>query len=126
LVKMDMATMAASLEARSPLLDSVLAEFTAPLPGDYLLRNGRPKAVLRDAYRGRLPDEVIGGEKRGFEIPLVSWLRKELRPIIQDTVGSQDARVRAYLADEFVDALIAGNSFKDRNWGYLMYAVLVL
>src|SRR5207248_8869973 len=48
LVKMDMATMAASLEARSPLLDTQLAEFTASLPADYLLRNGRPKAVLRD------------------------------------------------------------------------------
>ncbi|HXT41684.1 MAG TPA: asparagine synthase C-terminal domain-containing protein, partial [Candidatus Angelobacter sp.] len=126
LVKMDMATMAASLEARSPLLDSVLAEFTATLPGDYLLRNGRPKAMLRDAYRGRLPDEVIGGEKRGFEIPLVSWLRKELRPIIQDTVGSKDARVRAYLADELVDGLLGQTMLPDRNWGQLVYALLVL
>jgi asparagine synthase (glutamine-hydrolysing) len=126
LVKMDMATMAASLEARSPLLDSALAEFTASLPARYLLRHGRPKAVLRDAYRGRIPDEVIDAEKRGFEIPLGAWLKKELRPVLSDTVGDKEARVRTYVADELVDGLLARRIMPDRNWGHLVYALLVL
>ena len=126
LVKMDMATMAASLEARSPLLDSVLAEFTARLPASHLLRNGRPKAALRDAYRGRIPDEVVDGQKRGFEIPLVAWLENELRPVLWDTLGDKSARLRSYLADELVDGLLARRILADRNWGHLVYALLVL
>jgi asparagine synthase (glutamine-hydrolysing) len=126
LVKMDMATMAASIEGRSPLLDSVLAEFTASLPDDYLLRGGRTKAVLRDAYRDRIPTEVIVGRKRGFEIPLVSWLQNELSPVLHDTVGSRTAKVRTFVADELVDGLLSGRTLQDRNWGHLVYALLVL
>ena len=126
LVKMDMATMAASLEARSPLLDHSIAEFAASLPADCLLRNGRPKAVLRDAYRGRLPDEVVDGEKRGFEIPLVSWLQSELKPVLLDTLSKPTSRVRSFVADELVDGLLAQKILPDRNWGHLVYALLVL
>ena len=126
LVKMDMASMASSLEARSPLLDHILAEFTATLPSHFLLRNGRTKAVLRDAYHGRVPDEVIHGKKRGFEIPLVSWLKNELRPVLLDTVGNNDARVRGYLDGNVINDLLAGETLSDRNWGCLVYALLVL
>ena len=126
LVKMDMATMASSLEARSPLLDHVVAEFTAGLPHSYLLRRGRTKAVLRDAYRGEIPSEVIDGRKRGFEIPLVSWLKNELKPILMDTVGNRNAAVRTYLDGDFVDDILAGKTLSERNWGCLVYALLVL
>jgi asparagine synthase (glutamine-hydrolysing) len=126
LVKMDMATMAASLEARSPFLDHKLAEFAASLPANYLLRNGRTKALLRDAYRGRIPDVVVNGKKRGFEIPLVSWLKGELQPILNDTVASTNARVRSYLKSSFISELLQGKVLADRNWGYLVYALLVL
>jgi len=126
LVKMDMATMAASLEARSPLLDHALAEFAATLPMEYLLHHGRTKAVLRDAYRGKIPDEVVDGAKRGFEIPLVSWLKNNLRELLSDTVGSREARVRDYLEGSFVQDVLAGKTMQDRNWGYITYALLVL
>jgi asparagine synthase (glutamine-hydrolysing) len=126
LVKMDMATMAASIEARSPLLDHVVAEFTAALPQRFLLRHGRTKAVLRDAYRAEIPADVIDGRKRGFEIPLVSWLKNELRPVLMDTVGNRDAAVRDYLDGDFVNDLLAGRTLPERNWGYLVYALLVL
>jgi asparagine synthase (glutamine-hydrolysing) len=126
LVKMDMATMASSLEARSPLLDHVVAEFSATLPPHFLLRHGRTKAVLRDAYRDRLPPEVVNGRKRGFEIPLVSWLKTELKSVLMDTVGSPGARVRSYLDGDFIDDLLARRTLTDRNWGYLVYALLVL
>jgi len=126
LVKMDMATMASSLEARSPLLDHVVAEFTARLPPGFLLRHGRTKAVLRDAYRDQLPPEVVDGRKRGFEIPLVSWLKTELKSILLDTAGSPGAKVRSYLDGHFIDELLTGRTLADRNWGYLVYALLVL
>ncbi|ACO47040.2 asparagine synthase (glutamine-hydrolyzing) [Deinococcus deserti] len=126
LVKMDIATMAHSLEGRSPLLDHRVAEFAWRLPDAYRVRGGTPKAVLRDAYRSRLPDEVIGGAKRGFEIPLVRWLQGELRPILLDTLGGAEALVRGYVDGAFIDALLRREVMTDRNWAYIVYALLVL
>src|SRR5207302_9768465 len=91
LVKMDMATMAASLEGRSPLLDHTLAEFTASLPDSYRLRGWRLKALLKDAYRGRIPDEVLRGRKQGFEVPLRSWLRQDLHGLVMDSLETTSA-----------------------------------
>jgi asparagine synthase (glutamine-hydrolysing) len=126
LVKMDMATMAASLEARSPLLDHRLAEAVAGLPPSHLMRGGRLKSLLRDAYRDELPERVVTAPKRGFEIPLASWLDGDLREPLHDTIGSPGARVRSYLDGGAIDALLTGESFGDRNRAFLLYALLVL
>ncbi len=126
LVKMDIASMSASVEARSPLLDHHTAEFAARLPESYKIRYGKTKALLRDAYDGLLPPEVIHGPKRGFEPPILAWLNNDLRELLLDTLGSTDARVTSYLDRSFVDELIAGKIMTDRNWAYIVYALLVL
>lgn len=126
LVKMDMATMAHSLEGRSPLLDHRVAELAWRLPDEYRVRGSMPKAVLRDAYRGRLSDEVISGAKRGFEIPLAGWLSGDLHSILTDTLASPTAEVRSYLDGAFIEALLRKEVMQNRNWAYLVYALLVL
>lgn len=126
LVKMDMATSAWSLEGRSPLLDQELADFVLRLPAGQRLRGNRPKALLRDAYQGLLPDEVVRGKKRGFEIPLAKWLRNEFRPVLMDTVGAPDAQVRSWLDGAWIDKLLAGNAMQERNWAYIVFSVLIL
>jgi len=126
LVKMDMATMAGSVEGRSPLLDHTIAEFTASMPDSYLLRHWRRKALLRDAYRGLVPDEVLDAPKRGFEIPLRTWLQRDLHELVMDTLGSDGARVRAYVSSSFVDDFVQGKVLKDRNWAFMTYMLLVL
>jgi asparagine synthase (glutamine-hydrolysing) len=126
LVKMDMATMSASLEARSPLLDHRLAEFVMTLPKHYLVGVVTPKRLLRRAYEGLLPREVIHGPKRGFEVPIAMWLQTDWREIIQDTVLSNQARVFDYLDPRFVRNLCDKLILRDRNWAYLCYALLVL
>lgn len=125
LVKMDMATMAYGLEARSPLLDHRLAELTASVPPGWLVRAGRGKALLKDAYRGRIPDEVLGGRKRGFEVPLARWLATDLRPLVQEALGA-GARVRDLLAPSFVDEVARGGAPAGSNGPHLQYALLVL
>ncbi|AFM25481.1 asparagine synthase (glutamine-hydrolyzing) [Desulfomonile tiedjei] len=126
LVKMDMAAMASSLEARSPLLDHELAEFAATLPDAYKIRFGRTKAILRNAYAGLLPEEVIRGSKRGFEPPLSGWLKHELRPLLVDTIGTPSAIVRSYVDDTFIDSLLADPDRSGINGTVLLYALLVL
>lgn len=126
LVKMDMATMAYSLEARSPFLDHELAEFVVSLPAAHRLRGRRLKSLLRDGWGDQLSDEVIGGKKRGFEIPLQSWLDGALREPLMDTLGSGSARVRNYLDGSLVDGLLEGGALSDRNRPTLLYSLLVL
>lgn len=126
LVKMDMATMAHSLEGRSPLLDHRLAEYVWSLPPAQRLPRGRPKGLLRDAYRGLLSDEVVTGKKRGFEIPMESWLQHELQPMVQDLVMPSSALVRDYVDSQLVDQVMTGTGLQERNSTYLRYAFLIL
>ena len=126
LVKVDIATMASSLEARSPLLDHELAELVFSLPDAYLLGRGRRKKLLRDAYRGIVPHEVLEGRKMGFEIPLASWMDTDFREILHDTLGSETAIVRTMIRPNVVDDLLNKRIFADRNWAQIAYAFLIL
>ncbi|WP_407542126.1 asparagine synthase (glutamine-hydrolyzing) (plasmid) [Deinococcus radiomollis] len=126
LVKMDMATMAASVEGRSPFLDHQVADFAWTLPDHYRLRKGIAKAVLRDAYRGKLTDEVVTAPKRGFEIPLESWLKNELKEVLMDTLSQPNALIRSYIDAAMIDGVLAQKMLTDRNWAYIVYSWLVL
>jgi asparagine synthase (glutamine-hydrolysing) len=121
-----MATMAASVEGRSPFLDHQVAAFAWTLPDHYRLRNGVPKAVLRDAYQGRLTDEVLTAPKRGFEIPLASWMKNELKEVLMDTLGQPSALIREYIDAALIDGVLAQKVLMDRNWAYIVYSWLVL
>jgi asparagine synthase (glutamine-hydrolysing) len=143
LVKMDVATMAHSLEARSPFLDHELMEFAARLPSNLKLGRGGPgvpaksrwwgadfvgwggKVLLKSALRGLLPDEVLDRPKMGFSIPLAEWLRTDLRDLLQDTVASERALARGLFRPaavrELVDAHLGGDdSHKFVLWDLLM------
>ena len=75
LSKVDRATMAASLEARVPFLDTRIVEWAAGLPDDQRIRGRMTKRVLREAFRDRLPPRVLDRPKRGFDLPLAAWIR---------------------------------------------------
>ncbi len=108
LVKMDRATMAASLEARSPWLDHPLLERAAQFHPTTLLKGWRTKAIPRGAARGILPEAVRLGRKRGFEVPLAPWLTGpwsgEVRTVLQDP----QAEVRRFIRGKALEAW--------RNW----------
>jgi asparagine synthase (glutamine-hydrolysing) len=79
LVKMDIASMANSLEVRSPFLDHVLLEYAATIPGGLKVAGGVGKALLRESVRDLLPPEILGGPKLGFSAPVADWLRGPLK-----------------------------------------------
>lgn len=91
LVKMDIATMAHSLEARSPLLDHHLMEFAAGLPDRLKLRRLSKKWILRQAYRGTIPDATLDAPKRGFGVPLANWFRGPLGAMARERLAGADA-----------------------------------
>ncbi|GAA1699063.1 asparagine synthase (glutamine-hydrolyzing) [Dietzia cercidiphylli] len=126
LVKMDMATMAHSVEARSPLLDFHLAEFAFRLPANFRVRNGRRKALLKDSYRGLIPDEVIDSPKRGFSVPMGEWMGNDLRPMVGDLFESGEPLISSYLDPMFVRRLFNGTEMANKNTDFLRYSLLVL
>jgi asparagine synthase (glutamine-hydrolysing) len=106
LVKMDIATMAHSLEVRSPFLDHVLMERAARLPGSLKLVGGTPKALLKRAVRPWLPDEVVDRPKMGFGVPMSSWLRGPMRALPSDVLLDPVAVGRGIFREREVARLI--------------------
>jgi len=125
LVKVDIVSMANSLEARSPFLDHRLVEFCAALPSDYKLRGRTSKWLLRRLMRERLPAEILTRPKMGFGVPVGEWLRGDLRPLLEDTLLSSRAQSRGYFRAPAVRALVDEHLSRraDRTshiWGLLM------
>jgi asparagine synthase (glutamine-hydrolysing) len=106
LVKMDIATMAHSVEARSPFLDHQLMEFAASLPPAAKLRAGDGKRLLRHALRGRIPDAILDRPKMGFGVPLGRWFREDLRSMPADVLLDPRTLGRGYFREQEVAALI--------------------
>lgn len=86
LTKIDRASMAVSLEVRTPFLDTDLSEFVNNLPGSLKLHGLTRKYILKKALEHKLPKEIIYRKKKGFGIPLTQWLREELRPVLENTL----------------------------------------
>jgi len=88
-VKVDLMSMANSLEVRSPFLDYKVVDFAFSLPQQYKIDGHMKKRIVQDAFRSMLPDEIYNRPKHGFEIPLLDWFRKELWSLINDDLLSK-------------------------------------
>ncbi len=126
LAKVDIATMAHSLEARSPLLDPELMQFAAALPARFKVSGGEKKIALRSALRGWVPDAVLDAPKQGFAVPLAQWLRGELRDLAYDTLLDQRARDRGLFEPAAVRALLDRHMFGLEDRSQAIWTLLVL
>ena len=84
LTKVDLMSMANSLEVRVPLLDHRIVEFAFTLPVHYKIDGRMKKKLLQDAFRHVLPSEIYNRPKKGFEVPLLHWFRTSLKSMIED------------------------------------------
>jgi asparagine synthase (glutamine-hydrolysing) len=87
----DRMSMLCGVEARVPFLDFELVKFMSRIPTETKMRNGTLKAILRDAMRGRLPDEIIDREKASFTLPIRSWLG-EMTPQLRDVFSEEELK----------------------------------
>ncbi|MFB3818171.1 MAG: asparagine synthase (glutamine-hydrolyzing) [Candidatus Methylomirabilales bacterium] len=126
LVKMDRASMAHGLEARSPFLDHVFMEFAAGLPAGLKLHGREKKWILRESLRGRLPDAILDRPKMGFSTPLRDWFRGELYPAAQDLLLAPGARIARYVRQEAVARMLAAHAAGRLDAGEPLWALLVL
>jgi asparagine synthase (glutamine-hydrolysing) len=126
LYKMDMATMAFGLEARSPFLDHQFVEFAFSLPGSSKLKGLVGKAILKKALSGILPPQILGLPKRGFDPPIAAWLRADLKEMASDLLLDQSARSRGYVRPQFVASILDEHCRERRDWSPLLWRLLVL
>ncbi|MGH9470401.1 MAG: asparagine synthase (glutamine-hydrolyzing) [Terriglobia bacterium] len=87
LVKIDRASMACSLELRTPFLDHRLIEFAASLPASLKVRRFELKYLLKKAVEPWLPKKIVYRQKRGFSVPISHWLRSGLRPLAEEMLS---------------------------------------
>lgn len=90
LVKVDMMSMAHGLEVRPPFLDNEVVKFAFSLPSKFKIGGGIRKRLLQDAFRDMLPQKLYNRPKKGFEVPMLRWLRREMKPLIEDELLSKD------------------------------------
>ncbi|WP_345074229.1 asparagine synthase (glutamine-hydrolyzing) [Hymenobacter fastidiosus] len=94
LAKVDLMSMANSLEVRPPFLDPNVVNFAFSIPVTSKIDANMKKRIVQDAFRPLLPEELYQRPKHGFEVPLLKWFRNELRPLIEDDL----------LSDAFIEA----------------------
>ena len=125
LVKVDISTMANSLEARSPFLDHRLMEWAAGLPAQLKVRGGTTKYLLKKALRDWLPHEVLHRPKQGFGVPMAHWLRTDLRDVAWDVLTDRTATDRGLFRPEAVRTLLreheAGEDHARRIWALMQF-----
>jgi asparagine synthase (glutamine-hydrolysing) len=126
LVKVDRATMASSLEARSPLLDQELIAFASRLPIDRKLHRGRAKIVLREAARTILPPHLIDHPKHGFTMPINEWFLGALGLRFQELALAPDAFLRGVVDVGEVSRLHGEHMAGRRSHGRHLWQLLAL
>jgi len=124
LVKVDIATMANSLELRSPLLDVNVVEWGVSLPRKYKIKGFETKRILKDVARSLVPAELIDRPKMGFGIPRAEWLRTGMKEMVVDTLTDSTATQRGWFESSEVKKAIgihmAGEDKDNLLWPMLM------
>ena len=127
MAKMDIASMANSLETRSPFLDHKVLEFAFSLPGNLKLKGlTGTKWILKETFKDMLPTEIYSRGKMGFGIPIGIWLRGDLKDYWAGACLSKKALDRGYFKPEALFRLWDEHQAGRRDHGYKLWALLML
>lgn len=126
LYKVDIASMANSLEVRVPLLDHKLVEFLAGVPTQYKLKGNSGKDIFKAIFKDKLPHDVLYRKKKGFEIPVSSWFRKELSGYVKDTLLSSRLLKEPYFDTRYIEKLISGHQSGKNDFGPQLWTLMSL
>ena len=125
-VKVDRASMAVSLEARAPFLDTALMEYAFRLRGDLKLSGRTTKWILKKAFEDVLPREITKRPKMGFGVPLGSWFRGELKGWLGDRLLDPGSRLYPFLQRPFVEKMFKEHQSRQRDWGGHFWVLAML
>ena len=126
LVKVDRMSMLHSLEVRPPFLDYRVVEFANSLPVNQKISSSKRKILLQETFQNDLPKEIFSRRKMGFEVPLESWLRNELKPMVYDLLSPESLQSKEFLNKEEVKNVLAEfYQQKNNRDAHLIYALMV-
>jgi asparagine synthase (glutamine-hydrolysing) len=124
--KVDVASMANSLEVRAPLLDQEVLRFAMSLPDHYLTDGDTGKRVLREVLYRYLPKKLFDRPKQGFSIPLKRWFTEEARDIVTGLSRSAPLMDTGWFRPDGIDALVMEHSAGARDHSDRLYTLLFL
>ncbi len=125
LTKVDRASMAVSLEARVPILDYRVVEFSKKLPLDFKIRNGETKWILRNILYKYVPKELFERPKSGFGIPIGNWLREDLRDWAEDLLNESEIKKEGILNPVLIREIWKEHLTGKGDWQYPLWDVLM-
>jgi asparagine synthase (glutamine-hydrolysing) len=126
MTKVDIASMAHSLETRAPLLDHHFLEFVASIPPQLKLKDGvTSKYIFKKAVEPYLPTEVIYRKKMGFGVPIDHWFRHELKDMVYEVLLSRRAMERGYFQRGYIETMLTRHHHGE-SWQYLIWNLLML
>jgi asparagine synthase (glutamine-hydrolysing) len=126
LAKIDIATMAYGLEARSPLLDHQFMQLAASIPAAQKASGTRRKIAFRRALRGHVPDAILDGPKQGFSLPASRWLRADLAPFMGEILLDPQSAGRGWIEVETVEKLVDQHRSGASDHGRKLWTLLML
>jgi len=122
----DKTGMAAGIEVRVPFLDRDLVDWATRVPVDLKMRRGEPKALLKRAMEGILPHDVIHRPKTGFGAPMRRWLKRELRPVVEDVLSPASLSARGLFDPSAVADLVARDRAGRVDGAHLVFALICI
>jgi asparagine synthase (glutamine-hydrolysing) len=127
MTKVDRMSMATSLEMRAPILDHVFMEWVTSLPVKYKLRDGKRKFILKKlAERLGVPSALLHRRKQGFALPLVHWMRNELKDTLLQVLEDPRTQQRGYFRPKAVRSLVDEHFRGRRDHSGVLWLLLVL
>lgn len=126
LVKVDIATMANSLEARSPFLDHKVIEFAASLPASMKMRGFQTKSLLKKVAARLVPREVVYRRKMGFGVPIGKWFREEMKGFVREVLLSERSLTRGIIKPAVLRQYVEEHTSAKRDHSFQLWAFLML
>ncbi|MCG8430372.1 MAG: asparagine synthase (glutamine-hydrolyzing) [Candidatus Omnitrophica bacterium] len=126
LTKVDRMSMAVSLEARVPYLDHSVVELAYRIPGDWKVEGAATKAILKEACRDLLPEEIRRKPKEGFSIPLKNWLRDELKDTMQSVLTDPSFAKLPFFDHCAVETFMREHVAGSKNHAHMLWTLMVL
>lgn len=125
LTKVDIASMATSLEVRSAFMDHRLAEFAASLPLSFKQHNTTRKYILKEAFKDIIPNEIFSRKKLGFGVPIASWFRKKWDQPLRDNLLNGICVNEGYFNKKTIETLVKDHQSMKADWSYALWAILI-
>ena len=126
LVKVDIASMAVSLEARSPFLDHHVIEFAASLPENYKLRGLTTKYLLKKVLKGLLPNENLVRRKMGFGVPVGKWFRTDMQGFLREVLLSDTTTKRGLFKPNAIRHMVEEHTDGRQDFAHQLWSLLML